>query len=133
MKWSDAYATGIDQLDRHHQMLFAMSEDFRVALDEGGGERSYGSMLESLANYARGHFGIEEACMARYHCPVAEANSGAHARFMEALKGFQQRQRIRGFSRPDAYELVEFLDRWLADHIARIDVKLRTCIKEIKE
>jgi hemerythrin len=109
-------------------MLFQISEDFRSALDEGRGARVYGVLLQTLSGYALNHFGQEEQCMARYHCPAAETNSRAHAQFINLLKRFQQRYDLIGFDGVDAQQLVEFVDQWLADHIARIDVQLRHCI-----
>ena len=125
MKWSDEYSTGIEQIDSQHKMIFKMAEDFRAALDEGMGERMYGGMLQSLDLYVRTHFGYEEKCMVRYACPAAEANSKAHRKFAEVLSGFQQRYGVSGFDRADARELVDTIDRWLSDHIARIDVRLK--------
>jgi hypothetical protein len=36
----------------------------------------------------------------------------------------RERQENHGFSRTDALNLVDFLDQWLANYIARIDVQL---------
>jgi hemerythrin len=128
MQWSDAYATGVERIDRQHKMLFRMSEDFRISLDEGGGERVYGAMLNNLGAYARGHFGAEEQCMDQCHCPVADQNREAHATFIESLGQFQQRYALSGFSRADARRLVDFVDSWLAHHIARIDVQIKNYV-----
>jgi len=125
MKWSDEYATGNAQIDDQHRMIFRMAEDFRTALDEGQGERVYDGMLQSLDAYVRTHFGFEERCMDKYACPVAEGNKRAHDRFIEVLATFQQRYAASGFDRADARELVDTIDRWLVDHICRIDVRLK--------
>ena len=129
MKWSDQYASGIEQIDDQHKMIFKMAEDFRAALDEGVGERVYGEMLESLDLYVRTHFGFEERCMEKYSCPVAAGNKKAHARFVEVLSGFQQRYTAGGFDRTDARDLVNTVDQWLADHICRIDVRLKSFVE----
>ena len=128
MKWSDRYATGVEQIDDQHKMIFKMAEDFRAALDEGGGERVYSWMLESLDLYVRTHFGFEERCMDKYSCPVAEGNKRAHARFVEVLSGFQQRYTAGGFNPVDARALVDSVDQWLVDHICRIDVRLKEVV-----
>lgn len=125
MKWSDRYATGIARVDAQHRMIFKMSEDLRDALDEGGGERVYGGMLQSLRLYARAHFRFEEDCMERYRCPVAQANKEAHAKFVVVLTEFQEQYGVTGFDPVEARRLVYSLDRWLADHICRIDVRLK--------
>ena len=130
MKWSDEYATGNRQIDDQHRMIFKMAEDFRAALDEGKGERVYGGMLQSLDVYVRTHFGFEERCMDTYGCPVAEGTKKAHDRFVEVLAGFQQRYTAVGFDRGDARNLVDTIDTWLADHICRIDVRLKEYVGE---
>ena len=85
----------------------------------------YEVMLQSLDLYVRTHFGFEERCMEKYACPVAEGNKKAHARFVEVLSGFQQRYAVSGFDRTDPRNLVDTVDQWLADHICRIDVRLK--------
>jgi hemerythrin len=130
MRWSDQYATGIERIDDQHKMIFKMAEDFRVALDEGSGERVYGGILEALHLYVRTHFGFEERCMAKYHCPAAQRNREAHVRFVEILTEFQQRYAVSGFDRADARNLVDTIDRWLADHICRIDVHLKQSVEK---
>lgn len=125
MKWSEQYATGDGRIDDQHRMIFKMAEDFRAALDEGSGERVYDVMLQSLDAYVRTHFGYEEKCMDQYACPVAEGNKKAHGRFVEVLAEFKRRYEIRGFERADARELVDTIDRWLVDHICRIDARLK--------
>lgn len=125
MKWSDAYSTGNEAIDKQHRMIFRMTEDFRASLDEGRGERVYGELLRSLDLYVRTHFRFEEKCMAECHCPVAATNRDAHAVFVKVLSEYKQRYAAVGYDRKDAGNLVETLDRWLIDHIGRIDVRLR--------
>lgn len=128
LKWSVAYATGIERIDDQHKMLFKMSEDFRTTLNEGRGERVYGKLLEMLGAYARAHFGFEEECMERYRCPAAQQNRLAHKKFVEAIGVFQKSYAASGFDRADAQRVVEFIDAWLSDHICRIDVQLKPCV-----
>jgi len=133
MRWSEKYATGIVRIDEQHRMIFKMTEDFRAALDEsspGGGARVYGLLLDSLDRYCRSHFGFEERCMEEYRCPVARRNKEAHARFAEVLSGFKQRYAVNGFDPVDARDLIDTVDRWLAEHICRVDVHLRQCVRE---
>ena len=119
------FATGVERIDRQHKMLFKMAEDYRLALDEGQGERVYRAFLDSLDLYARSHFRFEEGCMEQCHCPAAQSNRDAHGRFVDVLAQFHQRYAAKGFDPADARGLTNTLDRWLADHIGRIDVQLK--------
>jgi hemerythrin len=130
MKWSDEYATGVERLDDQHKMIFKMAEDFRGALDEGLGERVYGSLLQALDLYVSTHFHFEEKCMNRYRCPVAQKNKEAHGRFAEVLSGFQQRYAVSGFDREEARAFVDTIDQWLSAHICGIDVHLKRCVQD---
>ena len=132
MKWSERFATGVEALDRQHKVLFEMSEDYRRTLDEGKGANIYGSVLQSLSDYARAHFGIEERCMFRYECPVAERNAQAHTVFVETLAMFRHRFEAAGFSVADAQQLVNFVDEWLAYHIGKIDTQLKPYVEKAR-
>ena len=57
-----------------------MSEVFRAALDEGRGERVYELLLDSLGSVAHFHFGFEERCMKRRHCPAVQQNAQAESK-----------------------------------------------------
>ena len=97
-KWAFAYGTGDKCIDDQHKALFEMSEVFRAALDEGRGERVYELLLESLDSFAHFHFGFEERCMKRCHCPAAQQNAQAHPKLIDALSGFRQRYLVGGFT-----------------------------------
>lgn len=125
MKWIDDYATGVERIDEQHKMIFKMADDFRAALDEGRGERTFGLLLNSLDLYIRTHFGFEERCMEEYRCPVAQRNEETHSKFVVFFRGFQQRYATIGYRIADARELVDSLDRWLDGHICGIDVYLK--------
>ena len=130
MKWSDEYKTGIQRIDDQHRMLFKITADYRAALDEGKGRIVYETLLQSLEHYIRGHFAFEENCMEKYRCPIAHKNKDAHAGFVRVLAEFQQHYEQNGFDRTHARRLVDTLDKWLADHICRIDVRLRDVVEE---
>ena len=128
MKWSERYATGFEQIDQDHRMIFQMSEDFRAALDDGLGDEVYSVLLDNMMLYCRGHFGLEEQCMAQHRCPVARINKTAHQDFIQTLSGFQQRHATHGYDRAEARRLVDIIDQWLDQHICRIDIHLKRCV-----
>ena len=108
-----------------------MSEDFRSALDTGAGENVYAALLEFLTGYCRGHFDFEERCMEKYSCPAAEKNREEHVKFLATLAEYTRRYVTNGYSAADARELVDTLDRWLDEHICRIDIHLRKCAQKL--
>ncbi len=125
MKWSEDLATGITRVDEQHRTIFRMADEYRVTLNHGQGEGTYKFLLDFLERYIRVHFGFEDRCMEHYQCPAARENRAAHAEFTDTLAEFRQRFSDHGYRDPDARELVDTLDRWFAEHIARVDVALR--------
>lgn len=130
MEWREDYATGIEQVDQQHRMLFKMASDYREALDADQGARLYPELLTSLDLYARAHFGFEEGCMARFHCPAGKRNLAAHGEFVAMLQGFRERLEHDGFIPAVAHELVDNIDLWLAEHICGIDVQLKRFVPQ---
>jgi hemerythrin len=129
MKWIEEYATGITRIDEHHKMIFKTAEDFRLTLDAGQGENTYGLLLDFLDLYVRGHFGLEETCMDEYRCPVARKNKQAHAGFLQVLQGYREQFAAGGYRADDARALVDAIDKWLDEHICRTDVQLKGYVR----
>ena len=130
MKWKDAYATGVQRLDEQHMMIFNTADDFRTALDEGVGESVYPTLLDFLFAYCEGHFRFEEGCMEEHRCPVAQKNKAAHTMFLATFRDYRLRYETRGYQAEDARALIDKVDRWLDEHICRIDVHLKKCVNK---
>ena len=125
--WSNAYATGIQSIDEQHRMIFRMTNEFHAVL-ETDGQATYEKLLNALESYARAHFRLEEECMVRYRCPVADQNKQAHGRFIQILADMRERYSIIGFDRKDAQELIGLLEEWLVNHICKVDVQLKQIV-----
>lgn len=129
MEWQQQFSTGVDHLDNQHRMLFRMEGDFTLALEEGRGEQVYDEFLRSLEMYSRIHFGAEEECMFRLHCPAGAANLEGHQVFRGLLDDSSAALRTRGFRRQDAVALAASVRNWLVTHIGRIDTQLRPLVE----
>lgn len=111
-------------------MIFRMADVYNTTIDEGGGEKAYGTLLNFLDTYCRDHFSFEEGCMEEHRCPVAQKNKDAHVMFLATLNDYQQRYQANGYRETDARELIMTTDWWLKEHITGIDIHLRNCVKE---
>ena len=91
----------------------------------GGGKTPQGSAWAVItrAGFERGG----NACTAMVSCPVAQTNKEAHAGFIAFVHRFGERYGATGFVVADAQTLTDTIDRWLSDHICRIDIQLKGC------
>lgn len=125
MKWSQSYATGVHSVDEQHRMIFRAVGDFREAIDNAQGARSYGVFLEFLHQYVKAHFAHEEKCMKERRCAIAEANAAAHRAFSADFEDFRRRYDAEGFQRTTAQALLDKIETWLTEHICKIDIRLK--------
>ncbi len=130
MKWTEAYATGSEQVDEQHKTLFLMSDQYREALEDGHGESTFDLFIEFLSTYAKVHFSFEEECMLAHLCPIANLNKQEHCAFSKFIKKEEERFLRDGFDRKHALALVNAIDRWLDSHIGRVDVQLKTVMPQ---
>ena len=127
MPWREEFATGNDQIDAQHKLLFEHTDVFRAVLQEGLGERTYWSFLEFLQTFIEVHFGYEEECMFARHCPCASQNKEEHGLFSSYIAAQVAIFEREGFDREKAKTLLARVEDWLEHHIARVDVKLKDC------
>lgn len=62
--------------------------------------------------------------MLRLHCAAFDVNKRAHEGFSKAIAELEARFERDGFSAIDAQAALEMVDRWLVEHIGRIDVQM---------
>ena len=130
IEWRESYSIGVEKLDEQHKNLFQYSNDLERGINNGAvSKQTLEGALKFLGSYVKGHFGQEEACMYKYACPFAKQNTMAHQKFIEAYKGFQRILTEEGNNEGTLKELHRFLETWLVDHICKIDVQLKTCVK----
>lgn len=128
MIWIDEYATGVESVDRQHKTIFKTVADYRVALEEGGGKRTFGLLLDFLGNYIRTHFDDEQGCMLKFGCSAAGQNQIEHAEFTEIFKGFKRRYGAKGYTDSLAHEVIDTVGSWFANHICRVDTQLKKAV-----
>jgi len=88
--WRDEMTTGVVELDAQHKYLIDTFNDLGHSIGGRYDPENITKVLKVMKFYVEWHFGKEEECMARFHCPVAEKNSKAHLVFVEKLHNYQK-------------------------------------------
>ena len=122
-------STGIDSVDAQHKVLIADLNTLLEAMAAGQGSARLDSVLAKLETYAATHFKHEEACMAKYACPSAAANIGAHKKFVETFVGIRNEVRAKGPSAALTLRAKSELVDWLGNHVNRVDTTLLPCVR----
>jgi hemerythrin len=122
IQWGLDYYTGLPEVDRQHQWLFALINRLHEA------KRMQPEVVDhafaELRDYVREHFAIEERLMveAQVDAEHQAQHLAAHAAFAVRLNELWQARTEGNDVVTD--ELLEFLTNWLGQHIRLTDRKM---------
>jgi hemerythrin len=124
MMWRDEMTTGIVELDAQHKYLIDTFNDLGHSIGRRYDPQDINKVLKMMKFYVEWHFGREEECMARFHCPIAKKNNKAHAVFTQKLRAYQKEFEESGGSPEFAVKIHQELADWIFNHILVVDTQL---------
>ena len=119
LRWSSEYATGVAQIDRQHQELFARVATLHSAMMSGAGRAKVIELVGFLADYTVNHFSEEEALMVKARFAGLDEHRGLHRSLLEQVGAL--RAKLDRGEVPKTMEVTDFLTGWLKHHILKID------------
>ncbi len=126
--WKQGYTTGSPELDQQHREMFDMLNKLEDMIAQGVYEGpKVDAHLKSLGTYVTRHFSDEECCMEKAQCPMAQKNKQEHEQFLnkyvELTSKFSKHRSLQSLK-----EVHSWAESWTHEHIAFLDIHLRTCI-----
>lgn len=118
VEWKPSYALGLEEMDAHHQTLFATINELWYAVIDRHPTVTVGELLNRLERYAVMHFSAEEALMLDMDYPNFRAHEKAHRRFIRQI--LKERQK-HASGAPVDLEILRFLENWWTTHIQVLD------------
>lgn len=115
IEWSPTYSVGVADLDRQHQALVALIRQLQDAIAAGSVRAAMAPLLASIRQYIDFHFRYEEQLLEKHGYAGLAAHKEEHARLIEQYQEMEQKY-VNGFLHAGA-PLLQFLYRWLTDHI----------------
>lgn len=127
--WKPWYTTRDDTLDEQHRAIFELINRLGALVRA---KRYTGAeidrLLKRMGEQIDTHFALEEGCMARHACPMAEKNKGEHDQFRDIylrfVAGYRKKKSLAGLKK-----FHRQASDWLEAHICFVDIHLRTCIR----
>lgn len=119
--WGPKLATGIEEIDTQHKELIRMINELHKAMKQKAGIQRSGAILDGLAKYTVYHFAHEEKLFKQYNYPEYEEHKKIHEKLVATVLAFQ-----KDFNSGKAslsVDLMDFLTKWLKDHIMKSDMK----------
>lgn len=122
--WNDTLSVGVASIDAEHQELVGLLNAFYEAMQAKDGVGVLGNTLDALIEYTKFHFANEERLFAKTGYPDAVAHKKEHDKLAQQVLEVQARYKA-GQTDALSLEVVDFLKRWLVNHIQGTDKRYR--------
>lgn len=113
------FSVGIPEIDEEHQQLFRCLDAINAALHSAYSFSAAYQALETLSEYTRTHFRVEECLMRIMRYPGFERHQAQHQSFVAELDSLREKM-LRYDAAPD---VARFLTDWLLNHIKIADTE----------
>ena len=127
--WDYVLSVGVDEIDEDHRKLVNIFNILNHAVAEGESQDYLAAVLEELINCTVWHFSHEERLMLKYGYEGIEEHKTEHRELIKEAKGLQQE--ILQADKPVAAEDIEYLERWLTEHILTADMRLGSYLCQV--
>jgi hemerythrin len=128
IEWKQEYSIGVKIIDEQHQKFFSLINDLNIAISERQFENKIIPVLDALIEYTDYHFKTEEKYFDEFSYEFADEHRAQHDGFEKKIK-----QLVGEFKNKEieiSFDLIDYMEDWLIEHIAGEDRKYIKCFKE---
>lgn len=119
IKWNNIYSLGTEKIDIQHKKLIDIINKLFNAFSEGNADTIISEILNELTDYTQYHFKTEEEIFEKYNYPEKENHKNSHEEFVQKVTHWKTENSENDTNLP--YELMEYLKKWLLEHILKED------------
>jgi len=127
--WGDVLSVAVDEIDEDHRKLVNIFNILNHSVAEGESSDYLAAVLRELINCTVWHFSHEERLMLKYGYEEIEEHKAEHGELINSVRKLQQE--ILQADKPVSDKHIEFLERWLAEHILTADMRLGSFLSEV--
>lgn len=127
--WGKVLSIEVDEIDDDHRKLIDIFNILNHAVAEGESPEYLAAVLEELVNCTVWHFSHEERLMLRHDYEGIEEHKAIHRELIKSVRELQQR--ILQADQTMSDEDIDFLERWLTEHILTEDMKLGAYLSQV--
>ena len=125
--WKDEYSVQVAELDNQHKFLFNVINELINGISVETSKEDINGIITKLLAYKNSHFATEEKYFELFNYEGAKEHKEAHALFAENVMQISKKNGEDTLEL--AFELVDFLEDWLVNHILTMDHKYIECFK----
>lgn len=127
LEWKNEYSVGVEMIDEQHKVFVSIMNELYTAIIEKKEKRVLDDVFKQLTAYTQFHFQTEERYFDEFNYEGSAEHKVAHQKLREQIAELEMR---KDGIMENPFELMDFLEDWLVDHIMGMDKKYSTCFKE---
>ena len=127
--WDSVLSVGVDEIDEDHRKLIGIFNILNQSITQGESREYLAATLEELINCTVWHFSHEERLMLKHRYQAFDEHKAEHKELIQSAKELQQE--ILESNKAFADEHLQFLERWLTEHILTSDGRLGTFLSHV--
>ena len=127
--WDTILSVGVDEIDDDHRKLVNIFNLLNHSVMDEEPQDYIAATLEELINCTVWHFSHEERLMLKHRYEGIEEHQAEHQELIQGARELQQ-----AILQADKYvvdEHIEFLERWLTEHILTTDLRLGSYLSQV--
>ncbi len=120
--WSAILSVGVEEIDEDHRKLVGIFNELAHAVANGESAEYLAATLDELIKCTAWHFSHEDRLMLKHGYPGIDQHRAAHSELIAAAQRLQAK--LTQADQAVANAEIEFLERWLTEHILTADQRL---------
>lgn len=125
IEWDDKCSVGISRIDDEHKQFIDIINKAVATNEQSDDPEELKEVLHQITMYAINHFSTEENYMIEFNYPEYQYHKEEHHDFSK--KVIEYCERVNAGDSQFANEILEYLKRWLINHIQVTDRKYIDC------
>ena len=125
IEWNDKYSVGISRIDDEHKQFINIINNAIATNEHNDDPEELKKLLHSITMYAINHFSTEETYMIEFNYPEYQYHKEEHHDFSRKVIAYCER--VNDGDSQISKEILEYLKRWLINHIQVTDKKYVDC------
>ena len=127
--WDEILSVGVEEIDEDHRKLLNIFNILNHSVMAEESSDYLAATLAELINCTVWHFSHEERLMLKHRYEGIEEHKAEHQELINSAKELQQE--ILQADKPMVDEHIEFLERWLTEHILTADLRLGSYLSQV--
>ncbi len=128
MEWNEDLSVGVKEIDNQHQEFIRILNRSYVLVEKAKDQNELEAILTLLRGYAVNHFSTEEKYFDLFQYEFADEHKAEHGKMLQKITDFKVRFKQGEYDL--IFDLIGFLENWLADHVEMHDKKYMKCFSE---